>query len=172
MTTIGITVGCRPDGQTRALGGISTARCSLSSVRSWMTGMLYHSSHHFSPISRNTHQFKTVQVEFECAFLGEESTIAKASRKATWEKVRAKGSKGRNHPFEGTLSQKYERIIAQVSRIYISVWPNENQSDSYHETRLWPWPFSSISIYHQLCEIVVKRRSISRKGIHSWWQSA
>jgi hypothetical protein len=49
--------------------------------------------------------------------------------------------------------------------------PNENQSDSYHETHLWPWPLSSISGYHQLCEIVAKRRSISRKGIHSWWPS-
>jgi hypothetical protein len=66
MTTIGITVACRLDGY-RALGGISTARCSLSSIRSWITGMLYHSSHHFSPISRNTNQFKTVEVQFECA---------------------------------------------------------------------------------------------------------
>ena len=82
-----------------------------------------------------------------------------------------RNSKGRNHPFEGTLSPQYERNIAQISQFYISVWPNENQSDSYHETKLWPWPLSSISVYLQLCEIVGKRRSISRKGIHSWWPS-
>ena len=82
-----------------------------------------------------------------------------------------RSSKGRNHPFESTLSPQYKRNIAQVSQFYVSVWPNENQSDSYHETKPWPWPLSSISVYQQLCEIVGKRRSISRKGIHSWWTS-
>jgi hypothetical protein len=82
-----------------------------------------------------------------------------------------RSSEGRNHPFEGTPSPQYERNIDQESQFYISIWPNENQPDSYHETHLWPWPLSSISVYHQLCEIVGKRRSISRKVIHSWWPS-
>ncbi len=104
MTTIGITVACRPDGWTRALGGISTARCSLSSVRSWMTGMLYHSSHHFSPISRNTHQFKTFQVQFECAFLGEESK--KLSSTARGHKLRT-ATRDNHHPWEDILESLF-----------------------------------------------------------------
>jgi hypothetical protein len=86
-----------------------------------------------------------------------------------------RSSKVRNHPFEvsheGTPSPQYERNVAQVSQFYISVWPNKNQSASYHEKHVWPWPLCSISVWHQLCEIVGKRRSISRKGIHSWWRS-
>ena len=81
-----------------------------------------------------------------------------------------RSSKGRNHPFEGTLSPQNKRNIAEVSQFYISVLPNENQSGSYHETHPWSWPLSCISVYHQLCEIVGKRRSISRKGIYSWWR--
>ncbi len=136
-----------------------------------MTGMLYHSSNHFSPISHNTHPFKTLEVQFEWSFLGEESrkfsstagghklrtatrdthhpwedileslftqtrlgtgtgaliisthcitviheesrdtVIWEASRAVTWEKVRAKGSKGRNHPFE---VQKVEIILSKI----------------------------------------------------------
>ena len=53
-----------------------------------------------------------------------------------------RSSKGRNHPFEDTPSPQYKRNIAQVSQFYISLWPNENQSGSYHETHLWPWPLS------------------------------
>jgi hypothetical protein len=82
-----------------------------------------------------------------------------------------RSSKGRNHPFEDTPSPQYKRNIAQVSQFYISLWPNENQSGSYHETLLWPWQLSGISVYHQLYELVGKRRSISRKGIYSWWRS-
>ena len=116
--------------------------------------------------------------------------IARASWTVTWEKVRGKVSKGRHHPFEAqkveiilsklkkskssfedTPSPQYKRNIAQVSQFYITLWPNENQSGSYHETHLWPWQLSGISVYHQLYELVGKRRSISRKGIYSWWRS-
>jgi hypothetical protein len=39
------------------------------------------------------------------------------------------------------------------------------------DTSLTLTTFRGISVYHQLCELVGKRRSISRKGIYSWWRS-
>ena len=108
--------------------------------------------------------------------------IARASRTATWEKVRAKDSKGRNHPFE---AQKVEIILSKVPfhhttsaislkypRFIFQFYPTRiNQAlTTRHIFDLLP--LSSISVYHQqLCEIVGKRRSVSRKGIHSWWRS-
>ncbi len=96
---------------------------------------------------------------------------SKSSFRSSKNSSSFRSSKKSKSSFEDTPSPQYKRNIAQVSQFYISLWPNENQSGSYHETHPWPWQLSGISVYHQLYELVGKRRSISRKGIYSWWRS-